>query len=422
MTINQCSVDACRAENYGAAGTFRFTNRNYNNGLIPGSILHALTGEDVQRLPDNCFGSLEPRAKQVVLIFMDGTLYKLIGDIACRDPAFNKILDGAVVSMLTSQFPSNTVPHVTTMATGLTVAEHACAEWTIRLLEHGSPIKPFRNCDTDGVSLTKLGIPPSCYLPKESFYQKLSQKGLSSAVMSWDWMEQSPPNAWFYRGATFLGYKRPQDIEHLLPDFLTREQPDYTYLYFETNDEIGHILGPDSPEAKVEYAKSFAQIAAIVEAIRSKDRLILLMSDHGQVPINLRWPASTICLDDILEGMPTFFVEGPQGKPFYYTGGCRDAFLHIKESCLDYVHQTLANRLEGRAEVILTETLVSDGVFGEVPANSSLLSRIGNLAVLPYRGWAVTMKGYRQEEVPNRGYHGGMEKEEMEVPFIVIRG
>ena len=42
----------------------------------------------------------------------------------------------------------------------------------------------------------------------------------------------------------------------------------------------------------------------------------------------------------------------------------RDMFLYIKDDLLDEAQSFLAKRLEGKADVVKTESLIEDGYFG----------------------------------------------------------
>jgi hypothetical protein len=65
------------------------------------------------------------------------------------------------------------------------------------------------------------------------------------------------------------------------------------------------------------------------------------------------------------------------------------------------------------------DELIRRGIFGEVPPNSPLLKRAGELVILPYRDQTVY---WREDkfDMHFRGHHGRMTREEMEVPVMAM--
>ncbi len=84
---------------------------------------------------------------------------------------------------------------------------------------------------------------------------------------------------------------------------------------------------------------------------------------------------------------------------------------------LDEAQAFLASRLEGRAEVRKVAELMEAGYFGPVISPSSA-ARAGDLVILPYRGESVWWFEKDKFEQKFYGHHGGLTKQEMEIPLI----
>jgi len=88
-------------------------------------------------------------------------------------------------------------------------------------------------------------------------------------------------------------------------------------------------------------------------------------------------------------------------------------FLYLHEEGLDEAQAFLASRLEGKSDVVKTESLISEGYFGP-EVSSRFRERVGNLVVLPYRYETVWWYEKDKFEQLFYGHHGGLTPQEME--------
>ena len=84
---------------------------------------------------------------------------------------------------------------------------------------------------------------------------------------------------------------------------------------------------------------------------------------------------------------------------------------------LEEAQAFLASRLSGRAEVRKVSELVQAGYFGPV-ISPRFLAHAGDLVILPYRGESVWWYEKDKFEQKFRGHHGGLTKQELEIPLI----
>jgi hypothetical protein len=88
-------------------------------------------------------------------------------------------------------------------------------------------------------------------------------------------------------------------------------------------------------------------------------------------------------------------------------------FLYIQDDLLQEAQSFLVPRLEGKADVVQSETLIKDGYFGP-EVSSRFHERVGNLVILPYRYQSVWWYEKGKFEQRFYGHHGGLTPEEME--------
>ena len=133
-------------------------------------------------------------------------------------------------------------------------------------------------------------------------------------------------------------------------------------------------------------------------------------------------PATTVYLNqhNLLRGLRPLLSTNLHGEPLVPAGSARDLFLHVKPAALDDAEDLLRRALSSHAMIVRTSELIKDGFFG--PANErisqSFLERVGNLVLLPYKGESVYWHERGRFEQRFFGHHGGLTRDEMEIPLL----
>jgi predicted AlkP superfamily pyrophosphatase or phosphodiesterase len=186
----------------------------------------------------------------------------------------------------------------------------------------------------------------------------------------------------------------------------------YYFLYFDMVDATAHTYGPDSPQVEAEIDTVLTALERLLHAdlARRSDTALLLIADHGQIAVDQR---TTIYLNHLLPELTAATRANTAGQLLVPAGSRRDMFLYIRDDQADLIRAELAHALAGRAEVHRTADLAAAGLFGGEPG-PAFLSRVGNLAVLPYAGetiwWDFNERG-RFDRVYH-GLHGGLSRDE----------
>ena len=118
---------------------------SYNFSRIPWTIEAALAGESPAgeppagespageplnaALPVDSWGPLADNPDQIVMIFVDAFGWRFCESYAERFPFLARMMRDGNATRITSQFPSTTASHVTTLHTGLTPAASGIYEW-----------------------------------------------------------------------------------------------------------------------------------------------------------------------------------------------------------------------------------------------------------------------------------------------------
>jgi len=381
------------------------------------------------------FASLPPRLRDlltsgddrcdfVIFFLIDGLGWRFLERF--RETPFLKRMAGeGRLEKLTAQFPSTTAAHVTTIHTGLPVGEHGVFEWNYYEPLLDAVITPLL-FSFAGVperdTLKAAGARPRRLLPRSAFYSDLKHRGVQATIFQHREYTPSSYSDVVFAGARAVGYRTlPEALVNLGEALEKTRPPAYFCLYFDRIDAICHEYGPDSPQTTAEIASLLQVMESLFlpsVAGRRPRTLFLLSADHGCSETD---PQTTVYLnrDPRLAGVERFLRTDRQGKVLVPGGSPRDFFLYIQDGRVEEAQAFLAARLEGRAEVRKVAELAEEGYFG--PQVSPVFrGRAGELVILPYRHESVWW--YEKDKFEQRyyGHHGGLTKEEMEIPLITF--
>lgn len=353
----------------------------------------------------------------VVLFLVDGFGWRFFERF--QDfPFLKRIAKQGKIEKLTSQFPSTTAAHLTTIHTGLPVGLSGVYEWFYYEPQVDQVIAPLlfsyagtRERDT----LRSSGVKPESLYPRSVFYPELKENGIDSfAFGSWEFTPSTFSNVTM-AGAEQRSFRTLSEALINLSFLLEKQiNPTYIYFYFDKIDSLGHKYGPAAPQTEAEIATFLLMMEYYIERIfRGKKRILFLMTaDHGQVDIN---PETTIYLNtnSKLTGVERFLKTNRNGALLVPAGSARDMFLYVKDDLLDEARSFLSARLEGKADVVKVQSLMDDGYFG-AEISSRFRERVGNLVILPYAHESVWWYEKGKHEQLFYGHHGGLTPQEME--------
>lgn len=353
----------------------------------------------------------------VVLFLVDGFGWRFLERF--QDAAFiQRIVRHGRIEKLTSQFPSTTAAHLTTLHTGLSVGQSGVHEWYYYEPLVDQIIAPllFSYSGTkERDTLKAAGIDPSSVYPKGMLYPELKRSGVSPYVFGPREYTPSTFSKSVMAGVEQHRYNTLSDALvniHLLLEKQTK--PAYIHLYVDKIDALSHEYGPTAPQTEAEIETFLLMMEHYFERIfKGKKRILFLMTaDHGQSEVD---PKTTIYLntDKRFAGFERFLKTNRTGQLLVPAGSARDMFLYIRDEMLDEAQSFLSTRLEGKAEVVKTESLISEGYFGG-DISERFRERVGNLIILPYRYESVWW--YEKDRFEQRfyGHHGGLTPQEME--------
>ena len=389
---------------------------------IPETISYLLTGEG-NPLPSSCFKEVEGGYDSVCLLFLDAFGWRFFEKYQDH-PFLKRFKDQGIVSKITTQFPSTTAAHVTTIHTGMEVGTSGTYEWFQYEPSLDRIITPLLFSfagDPVPRSLIGAGCDPMRVFPFKTLYQTLHEKEVDSYVFQEKGISISPYSQALTAGSYPVSYLRMQQGIKGLGELLQEESQKkvYSFFYYGHIDSVGHRKGIDSAA----FDKVIRQCLDRIEnefmprfLRSSKKTALLVTADHGMVEVT---PGEgTFYINEKLPAILDWIKKGRNGELLTPAGSSRDLFLHIKEECLDQALMEIRKSIGDKGEVWLVSDLIEKGFFGKV--SDRFLERVGNLVVLPYEKeaiWWFEKHKFRQNFY---GAHGGLTPHEMESIFLFL--
>jgi hypothetical protein len=396
------------------AGDVRPLYEGYTFAALPVTIERLLAGgEDDAGLPRGALVEAPGPVERVVLVLLDGFGWRFFERHADSNPLLRRFLADGTVAKLTTQFPSTTAAHITTLHTGRPVAEHGLYEWNLYDPGLDALVTPLLfSFAGDGVRDTLLaaGADPRALFPGDPMYRRLAARGVRCHAFQPASFTPSTYDGVLLEGAVIHPYERVEDAFGALGLALRAATgPAYGYVYIDALDACGHRDGPRSPAFHGEAVRCLAAIAAGLQDL-PPGTLVLLAADHGQVDVD---PSSTLFVNELWPEIGELLRTDRRGRQLAPAGSARDLFLHTAEGRRDTVLGRLRELLGDRAEVHATADLVAEGLFGPAPG-PRLLERLGDVCVLPAAGETVWWRERGRFDMRFRGHHGGLTPAEAE--------
>ncbi len=397
---------------------FFLPSAQYNLSKLPDSIISVLTPEKSKnRLLYSYFNYSYDK---VVLFVIDGLGKNYLRKFK-ENIEFLKIIDKIGSDFfLTCQFPSTTASNVTTIHTGLEVARHGVYEWFYWEPLVDDIIAPvlFSYAKDNNRETLQNKVNPNDIYPTKTVYQKLNQHGVKSFVFQNKKLINTNFSKTLLKGADIKGYGTLSNGLKILAECINEENKKAYYLFYYSDiDKISHEHGPESKKSIKEVKKLFRAIEKFQARLNPDENILfILTSDHGQIALDHE---KNVYLNQEFPEIEKYIKRSNDGNLLVPAGSPRDMFLYIEDEMLDDALNSLQDKLYKKAVVCKISYLVKNNYFMKKKICPALQNRLGNLAILPLENWTIWWYEKDVFEVKNLGHHGGLSRDEMEIPLLV---
>jgi predicted AlkP superfamily pyrophosphatase or phosphodiesterase len=393
-----------------------------NFANIPGTVAENFSLEPKYKLLNKKLIDLKARSKDLLLIYLDNFGWDIYQEYFHNKGVFNKFAKSTSVNKITSQFPSNTGGHATTIYTGLPAFMTGFYEFRIfhpKVKDIIMPLRFKRSLAEENDSLVEDGYTAEDILPNERFLSELAAAGVEvHAVLAKEIMN-SQYNKYFCqdsRNYTFDNLAESLSTTGELIAQRDRVKSNFFYYYYDGSDKASHKFGPKSPQHLAELQAFFFLLEKhVLNNIKKEDFTVLVCSDHGQIEVSAE---TTIYLDKEIPQLEEMMAKSVSGIPLEPAGNSRDLFLHIQPQFVEEADKLLKNKLAGFATVFTQSEFIQAGYFGDPPTD--VLTNFADIVVLPQEKNNVAWAGKNNKVLEKKGMHGGAHPNEMFTPLIHI--
>src|SRR3954469_12163978 len=227
----------------GGAGTVLPLPDGYTFAALPATVERLVLGRGDGGLPRAALGDAPARVERVVLVLLDAFGWRFVDRHADRHPLLRRFIDDGTVAKLTTQFPSATPAHVTTLHTGRPVAEHGLYEWNLYEPTLDALVTPLMFAfagDGRRDTLRVVRADPRAMYPRDTFYRRLVDGGVRCLAYQPESFAPSTYDGVLLDGAEARPYATVDGAFARLAEDLAIPGPSYAYVYIDAVDAIGH--------------------------------------------------------------------------------------------------------------------------------------------------------------------------------------
>ncbi len=341
-------------------------------------------------------------AKNIVLLLIDGLGYEYI----LKHGQENKILKKSLIkAKITSVFPSSTSSAVTAFLTGYAAGEHGITGWYTFLKEIGAitTLLPFKT-RAGGESLKKLGANTKEIIDWQSFFQKIK-------VASYSIGDKNFAKSDYYlhssQGAHRLYCKDINDLILILKNTIRKDNGrKFIYGYWGKFDFLSHHHGINHLKTLKHFKIIDRKLAEFLEFAKDTNTKVIITADHGMIDTKM------IKLEQHPKLKETLTLP--------LCGDHRTVFCYVHPFKRKQFENYIKRVFKNYCNLYKSGDLVKKSIWGKFQANKHLWDRIGDYTLIMKDNYSLrdTLPG-ENENYPI-GNHGGLSKEEMYVPLIII--
>mgnify|MGYP001822655197 FL=1 len=289
------------------------------------------------------------RADSVVLLVLDGLGWDQLQDHPAELPTVSSMVGGPIHTVA----PTTTATALTSIATGLTPAEHGLIGY--RIVLGGEIVNVLRW--SVGDQPVRRSHPPRDVQPYDPFIGRtvpvISPAELQNSAFSEAHLRGSRPEGW--RAASSIAVEARRQVE-------AGER--FVYCYYGGIDKIAHERG-FGPYYDAELRAADALVADVLTTLPTGTTL-LVTADHGQVHVGERIVTPSAAL---LAGVTMQSGEG------------RFRWLHVAKGATADVAAAAESEVGGVAWVATRERMIDEEWFGPAMA-PAVRSRLGDVALV----------------------------------------
>jgi len=340
--------------------------------------------------------------KNIVLVIIDGLGYEYLKS---KPKSF---LYEKTRGKITSSFLATTSASNTVFLTGVPAQQHAYPAWHTLFKEIGIvSIALMFMPRLKGMPYSKKGVNIKEIFDEKAFPDKIKRKSINVVF-------KPIANSDFTNAAN--GKSKKITYNPNLTSFFKQLNKaiklpgkKYIHTYWPKFDSYAH----DQGIASKKVAKHFNELDRRVKTFAKnipKDTIVLITADHGLIDVPMK---NRIRIEDHpkLEECLTLPLCGEGRVPFCY----------VHPSKTKQFEKYIKTKFKKYCTLHKGQDLIDKNYFGLGKPHPKLFDRIGDYVLITKKNYYIGDKLAGQEYNSNKGHHGGLSKQEMLVPLIVLK-
>lgn len=378
---------------------------DYNNCIlnVMGSIARGFNAK-LDYSPSSMLNPAEiKKARNVILIILDGLGYEYLRRYG-KHSELAKYLRGKITSI----FPAATTSCIPAFLTGTSVQEHGMTGWYVFLREIGMIAIPLQYITRFGdFPLNKIEFKKLFNITP--FLNKINAK---SYTLNPAEFYDSAFNRASAGKSQLVGYSKISElfskIERIMK--IKSDRKKYIYAYSSYPDSLIHDYGNEHKKVFGAFKKIDKEFKKFLNKIKNTDSIIIITADHGLITTPKHKWIDTNKYAELGE-----FLRIP------LCGEGRLAYAYIKAGKEKEFEVYMKKKLGFCCEIMKSGEAIKKGLFGKGKIHPELKNRIGDYLIIMKDNYGIKDFMIDSDFSQHLGRHGGVSKEEMFVPLIVIK-
>lgn len=340
--------------------------------------------------------------KNIILIVIDGLGYEFL-----KKQGISFLLDNTR-SSITSVFLPTTASAITTFLTGEAVQQHAVTGWFVYLKELGMTTKilPFAP-RTWGKRFDKKTIPISKIINELPFGKKIKRKYYA---MKHKHIFDSQFTNYTCQNSKKIKYFSLNQMLANIIRVARKKEKKYIYSYWSRLDSLEHELGTQNSKVKKHFRQIDKTLEKFIKRLKRTNSIVIITADHGLV---------TTPKNKVLYLKNHSKLNECLSQPF--SGEGRMAYCYVHPNKAKQFEDYVKIKLSKYCHLHKSEDLINKNYFGLGKPNPRLFDRVGDYILMMKYPYIIKDKLLGEFKEIHLGNHGGVSKEEMLVPLIVLK-
>ena len=321
----------------------------------------------------------ENNPQNVIVILYDGMGYNLINRILPEDSFIRQNM----LRSYSSVCPATTTASTTAMLSGLNPCEHGWLGWNLYIPPFGKIVTMFTNTLKDKEEQAADYSVAYKYYPYKNLIDNINETENSAYIIS-----------------PFAGirYDSLDDMINKIIEVSKKDGKKYIYAYFESPDDLMHLFGTNSKEAR----DSFFEIDKATKRLSEQleNAVLIITADHGHMNTDAILISDYPDFNNTLDG--DVWIEG------------RFCAFKVKD---EERFKELFKKYFGKDFLLKSkEEIINEKFFGDGIENQYFRDSLGD-----YFGLGISNKTFKYDENSHvyASSHAGITEDEMDIPLVL---